>query len=787
MLALNRKLLRDLKSMRGQVLAVGMVIASGVGVLVMALSVHQALQETSEAYYDRYRFADVFAGATRVPNWVAGRIADIPGVQTVQPRISKLATLDMPGFAEPVIGQLVSVPEDSEALLNQVAILQGRSVRRGDPDEVIANEPFADAHGLSLGDEFDAVINGNKRRLRVVGIGLSPEFVYAIGPGALMPDDERFGILWMGEKALAAAFDLEGAFNDVSLGLLRGTDPVGVIEALDAILERYGGIGAIPRKDQLSNWFLSNEIEQIQLLARILPAIFLAVAAFLTQMVLGRLIATQRSEIGLLKAFGYTDLEIAWHFVKLVIAMSLAGILMGWGVGAWLGRITTELYAELYRFPLLIYRPGLSVFAIGAMVSIAVALVGTLSAVRDAAKLPPAEAMRPPEPPTYRRNALLDGKLGRWFDQPTRILFRQISRWPLRSAATSVGVGLSVGVLIMAMQWMDSIDHLARTHFYDAQRQDFMIGLVEAEARRARFDFAQLPGVLAVEPARIVPADLYHGLHHHRGSVQGVPPGAELQPIYDASGRVIEPPDSGLVLGTKLAEKLAIEVGDELRVEILEGRRPIVTLPVVGLVETYIGVPAYMNLNALDRLMRERPSLEYAQLVVDESRQDELFRVLKDTPRVAAVMSRKAAVDTFYETMAESLMVFVSFFAAFAVALGFGVVYNSARIALSERGRDLATLRVLGFTRQEIAYILLGEVGLLIFVALPLGCIAGQLLAWMMTSIFETELFRIPLVLESTTYGIAMLTVLASAAVSAGLVRHQVNNLDLIGVLKTRE
>lgn len=787
MRALNAKLFRDLLHLRGQVLAVGLVVASGVGVLVMALSVHQALKETSEAYYERYRFADVFAGAKRAPDWVGERIAEIPGVQVVQTRISRMATLDMPGFAEPVIGQLVSVPEDGQPLLNQVALQAGRWVRRGQPDEVIVNEPFADAHGLALGDTFGAVINGNQRRLRVVGVGLSPEFVYAIGPGALMPDDQRFGVLWMGREALAAAYDLDGAFNDVTLGLLRGASPVAVIERLDRILERYGGVGAFARADQLSNWFLSNEIQQIQLLARILPAIFLAVAAFLTQMVLGRLIATQRGEIGLLKAFGYTDLEIGWHFVKLVIAMTIVGVLMGWGIGAWLGRVTTELYAELYRFPLLIYRPAAGVFAIGAFVSVAVALAGTLGAVRRAARLPPAEAMRPPEPPSYRKGALLDGPLGAWLDQPTRILFRQISRWPARSAVTSLGVALAIGVLIMAMQWMDSIDHLAQVHFYDAQRQDLMVGLVEPQARRATQDFAHLPGVMAVEPTRIVGADLAFGNRTHRGSIRGVHPDARLEPIYDASGAVIDVPPGGLVLGTKLAEKLGVEVGDTLRVEVLEGRRPTLELPVVNLVEVYIGVPAYMHIDALDRALGERPSLEYAHLVVDESRANELYRALKDTPRIAAVMSREAAVKTFYETMAESLMVFISFFAAFAVALGFGVVYNSARIALSERGRDLATLRVLGFTRQEIAYILLGEVGLLIFVALPLGCVAGRLLAWMMTSIFETELFRIPLVVDSTTYGTAMLLVLASAAVSGALVRSKVNRLDLIGVLKTRE
>ncbi|MDJ0927571.1 MAG: FtsX-like permease family protein [Gammaproteobacteria bacterium] len=787
MLALNRKLWRDLNNLRGQVLAVGLVIASGVGVLVMSLSVHESLSVTAEAYYDRYRFADVFAGSKRTPEWVARRIADIPGVQSVQTRIVHMATLDIPGFAEPVIGQLVSIPEDGQPQLNRLALRAGRWVQAGHPDEVIISEPFAEAHDLGPGDSFDAIINGNKRALSIVGIGLGPEFVYAIGPGALMPDEARFGVVWMGRKALEAAYDLKGAFNDVSLSLLRGTNETNVIDRLDQLLERYGGFGAFARADQLSNWFLMNEIAQIETLSGILPTIFLAVAAFLTQMVLARLIAIQRSEIGLLKAFGYSDFEIGWHFIKLVIAMTAVGIVMGWGVGAWLGRTTTELYATLYRFPLLIFQPSASVFAIGAIVSLGAALAGTFGAVRRAARLPPAEAMRPPEPPAYQKSRFLDGPLGRWFDQPTRILFRQIGRWPGRSAVTSLGVGMAIGVLIMAMQWMDSIDHLAQVYFFDAQRQDLMVGLVEPEASRARHDFAQLPGVLSVEGTRIVGARLHAGNRSHRGGIQGVRPTDTLQPIYDASGGVVDVPPEGLVLGTKLAEKLDVGIGDQVQVEVLSGRRPEAVLPVTGLVETYIGVPAFMNTDALDRLMRERPSLEYANLVIDENRQDELFAALKDTPRVVAVMLRSAAVETFYKTMAETLTVYVSFFAAFAVALGFGVVYNSARIALSERGRDLATLRVLGFTRREIAYILLGEVGLLIFLALPLGAIIGKLLALMMTSVFETELFRIPPVVEPSTYGISILTVMISAAVSGWLIRRRLNRLDLIGVLKTRE
>ena len=784
---LNRKLLRDLWRLRGQVLAIAMVVASGVAVLVMSLATLNSLQETAATYYERYRFADIFAGVTRAPEQLAKRVAAIPGVQHAETRISKLATLDIAGFAEPVIGQLVSIPEHGESVLNRLALLAGRRMQPDHPDEVVLSEPFAEAHGLTTGSRLHAVINGKRRELNVVGIALSPEHVYAIGPGALMPDNQRFGILWMGRDALAAAYDLDGAFNDISLSLLHGTRPESVIPQLDQLLARYGGIGAIARADQLSNWFLMNEIDQLGTLARILPTIFLVVAAFLTNMVLARIIATERSEIGLMKAFGYRNTEIGWHYARMVMCITAIGIVLGWLVGAWFGKISTGLYAEFYRFPLLIFAPPPSTFATGALVSLGAALAGTFSSLRRAAKLPPAEAMRPPAPPLYRRTRLSRSRIATWLDQPSRIILRQIVRWPGRALLTSAGIGLSVGVLVMALQWIDSINHIVQVYFYDSQRQDMMVGLVEAQSDSAAHELAHLPGVLSVEPMRIVSAYLRHGNQSHRGALTGIPPDAQLQRVYDAGGYVVPLPPGGVVLGTKLAEKLGVSTGDTLQVDVLQGRRPQLQVPVAGVFETYIGIPAFIDIATLNRLLKERPSLEYANLLVDDAARPALYEALKNMPKVSAVMLREAAITTFNDTLAETLLIYISFFAMFACTLGFGVVYNSTRIALSERGRELATLRVLGFSRAEISYILLGEVALLVLVGLPMGCIAGQGLAWLMTSAFETELYRVPLVIELSTYGMAILVALAATAASAALVRRRLDRLDLIAVLKTRE
>jgi putative ABC transport system permease protein len=787
MRALHRKLLRDLWRLRGQVLAIALVMASGVAVLVMSLTTVESLEETAIAYYERYRFGHVFAHVERAPEHLAGRLREIPGVQAVETRVVRTAVLDIEGFDEPVIGQLVSIPERAEPRLNRLALRQGRFPRLGSPDEAVLTEPFAQAHHLEPGDRLRAVINGRWRELTVVGIALSPEYVYAIGPGALMPDDLRFGVLWMGNEALQAAFDLDGAFNDVSIALLRGTGPEAVVDRVDRLLARYGGVGAYARADQLSNWFLMSEIDQHRTLSTILPTIFLAVAAFLTHMVLGRLIAVERSEIGLLKAFGYSNRDIALHYARFALGIGVVGVLLGWFVGYWLGLYHTRLYAEFYHFPFLLFRPGPHAFVVAGVISLGAALVGALGAVRTAAALPPAEAMRPPAPPLFRRGAL--GRLGivQRLDQPTRILLRQIVRWPGRSFITAAGIAMSVAVLVTAMQWLDAINHMVNVYFLEAQAQDISLGFAEARSSEIERDLARLPGVQTTEPMRTVAAKVRRGWREEREAVQGLPAHQELYRVYDAEGRALELPPEGVVISTMLARMLGVRVGETITVEVLEGRRPVFDVPVAATFETYIGSPAYMDIRALDGLMRERPSVTAVHLRVDRNRRAELFRELKTLPRVSSITVKDAAVQTFRETLAETITIFVSFFIVFACALAFGVTYNAARISLSERGRELATLRVLGFTRAEISYILLGEVALLTFVALPLGCGLGFALASLIVRAFETELYRVPLVVLASTYGWAMVIGLAATAVSAFLVRRRVDRLDLIAVLKTRE
>lgn len=787
MTVLNRKLARDLWRMRGQAVAVAVVIACGLAVLIMSLGAVASLDETRAAFYERYRFADVFAQVRRAPETLRARIEAIPGVRAVQTRIVEGALLDLPGVVEPASAVLVSVPEDRRPRLNNLVLREGRWLRRANPDEVLVSEAFAEAHAYRPGDTITAIINGIRRELTIVGTALSPEYVYILPPGQLMPDDRRFGVLWMGRDALSAAFDAEGAFNDLTLKLGREAEPATVVERLDTLLRPYGGTGAYTREDQTSNWFLSGEIRQLRTFALMLPTIFIAVAAFLLNVAASRLVATERSQIGLLKAFGFSNRRIAWHYIKLVAAMAGLGVALGWLAGGWMGQWITGLYAQFFRFPFLIYRPDPGVFVLAAAIGLGAAALGAVTAVAQVARLAPAEAMQPPPPPSYHRTRL--GRLlGRVrLDQPTLMILRHIGRWPLRSGLTTLGVALATGVLVLAMQSLDSIEELLARQFFVEQRHDAVVTFTDERTAEAVIDLEHLPGVLAAEPVRAVAARLRLGHVQHREALTGIASDARLTQRLDAAGRPLPLPPRGLMLSRALAEILGARMGDVVTVEVLEGRRPVLRLPVTAIAETYLGTPAWIDIDTLRRALGEGAVVSGAHLLVDSAARDEFYRAIKETPAVAGVMLRATAIDMFRATMGETMYIIIGFYATFAGLLTFGVVYNTARIALSERGRELASLRVLGFTTGEVSYILLGELAALTLLALPLGCVIGRGLAQLLAGLMETELYRLPVSVAPATYGFAVMVVLTATVLSALAVARRLRELDMVAVLKTYE
>lgn len=787
MAPLNRKILRDLWRIKGQALAIALVIASGVAMYIMSLGTLYSLQETRDAYYERYRFAQVFVPLKRAPLRLKNDIAAIDGVKTVDTRIVKSVTLDIPGLSEPATGKLISISERGDQTLNVLHLRQGRLLVPNRPDEVLVNEPFALAHNFNPGATFSAVINGHKRQLTIVGVVLSPEYVYALAPGSLMPDDKRFAVIWMSEQALEAAFDLSGSFTEATVALERGAREADIISALDSLTESYGGISAYGRKDQVSNWIVTNEMSQLQAMGNVAPPMFLGIAALLLHIVISRLVATEREQIGLLKAFGYSDGAVTWLYIKLVLAIVMIGLIFGIIGGTWLGRGMTELYTEYFRFPFLYYIIDGKIYVTVTVISLAFGLLGTITSVWQAARLMPAVAMTPP-PPTSYQTAWVERLLRlRGLSESSRMILRHTLRWPMRSALSVFGTALAVSILISSIFFLDSINHVIDVQFFQTHRQDVMLRFSDARNDSALDELRHLPGVLAAEPIRSVPVRLISGHRKRFESIIGLDSNASLFRPLDRDLKPIKLPRHGLLLSTKLADILNVGLGDMITVEVKEDRRPVVQLPVTALIEEYIAAPVYMERAALNRLLSETSVITGAVLRIDQSQSDDLYRKLKNIPSVAAVSIKNVLVQSFRKTIEENMGLMITFNIAFAVIIAFGVVYNSARIALSERARELASLRVLGFTRGEVAYILLGEQALLILAALPIGCLIGYVLSGLWVLSLDTDLFRMPLVIDRDTFGWSVVVVLTAAVISAQIVRLRLNATDLAKALKTRE
>jgi putative ABC transport system permease protein len=787
MRALDIKLLRDLRRLWPQALAIALVLGGAVATFVLSIGTIRTLEETRAAYYDRYQFADVFALVKRAPKGVADKIAEIPGVAAVEARIAKFVLLDIPGFREPATGQFISLPDTGEPRLNRLFMRSGRTPQPGRAEEVVIDERLAKAHGMGVGSHFSAILNGRKRELVIVGTAFSPEFLYKVGPGDYMTDDRRFGIVWMSEKALANAYNLDGAFSSVTLKLLRNASEPAVIRRLDALLDPYGGQSAYGRKDQPSHAWGEHGLDMVRNMSRTLPPIFMLIAAFLINQWLNRIVALEREQIGLFKALGYGNIAIAWHYIKFVIVLVAAGIVIGSAAGTWVGAYVTGLFANLMSLPFIVFIKSPDVYVMAAGLSLAAATAGAVRAVLNIVTLPPAVAMLPPAPPRFRHVLPEIFTLSRIVSQPTRMMLRNVTHHPLRAGFTMLGMAFAPAIIIASLFLIDTTEDLINVTFFLSDRQDASVSFVEKRPENVVQQIARLPGVIAAEPYREVPVRIRRGGIERRVVISGRPRDADLRRVVDVDLHPVLLPENGLAISAWLARILGVNVGDFVELDLLEGQRRTVSLPVAALVEDFFYLQAMMDLQSLTRLMREAPAVTTVNMSLDGNKLDAVYDAVKAMPAVGGMGLQREALVNFRTTIAPIENQTGLIYAGFAVIIAIGVVYSSARISLSERARELASLRVLGFTRGEVLQMLLIELGLLTLVGQPIGWTFGYLLSWTMRLQMAGELMRGRLVVEHSSYAFASGVVLIAAMLSALLVRKRIEQLDLVAVLKTRD
>ena len=783
---LDRKWLRELWQMRSQALAIALVIASGVATYILSRSTIDSLLYTQQEFYSSTHFAEVFASVKRAPLAVADRIAEIPGVAHSGVRVVAPVKVDVPGFPEVVNGLILTLP-DAAAGIDRLYLRSGRIPGPDEDAAVLVNEQFAQAQRLHPGDTVEATINGRLKTLTIAGIALSPEFVYLLRPGDFFPDYKRYGIFWMNRKPLSMAYGMDGAFNDVIVTLAPGASQPAVISRLDRLLGPWGGIGAIGRADQTSHHYLTEEINQLRVQATIMPAIFLGVAAFLLNVVVGRLIRQQRETVAILKAFGYGNAAIATHYLKMVGLIVVAGAVMGTVIGAWLAHGLSGIYSEFFRYPYMhfVLRPQVPLAA--SAISAAAALLGTLNAVHDAATMAPAQALHPEPPLAYHETWLERAGARRFLSQGGRMILRNVARRPLKSALTVLGVALACSIVTVGGLFNDAVSFMVDVQFNRSEHADLTATFTDTTSPRAAWELAGLPGTTKAEPFRVVPVRLRNGNYSYRTAIQGYPLDGTLFQLRNTSLQAIRVPETGVLLTDFLAARLHVHPGDRLTIEVLSGARPVVSAELAGVVKEFAGMNAYMSLPAVDRLLPDEHGISGVRLRLESGRQAAVYSALRDRPRVASVTARAAAMRSFHDLMAQNILIYAAVMLFLAGTIAVGIIYNSTRIALSERAFELATLRVLGLTRREIGYILLGETGMLTLIAIPAGFAIGYGFAAYVAYRLASALYRVPVVLEPATLGRAALVIVVATVVSSAYAYYRLGRLDLVAVLKTRE
>lgn len=792
MKALDRKLLRDLRRLWSQALTIALVVASGLGGFIASLSAVDSLALARERFYAQGHFADAFARVKRAPLALTEVLRGVPGVADVQVTLEQVVRVETAALADPVVGRLIGVDLRQPPRMNQVTVRSGRALvpagaglgRSDTAIEVLVSDGFANVRGLRPGDELAALVNGKRRQLRIVGTALSPEYIFAGLAG--MPDLRGFGVFWMDREALAGAYDMQGAFNHVAVKLAPQASARAVLDALSRLLAPYGGQDVYGRADQASHAMLDNEIKEQHVMGTVLPAIFLAVTAFLLHVVLSRLVATQREQIAALKALGYANAAIAAHYLKLVLVIVGVGLALGVALGDWLGLLLTRLYAEFFRFPVFEHHISPWLVLAGAGAAGAAALLGTLGAVGATVRLAPAEAMRAPAPGRYRRTLL--ERLGvRGIPANLRMVLRNMERRRLRTMLTIGGTAAAVAIMVMGNFFRDAIDHIVDSAFHLAMRSDVNVWMAEPVDALVALQLARLPGVTAVEPQRNVAVRITHGHRSERVGLQGLEPQAQLQRIIDVAGRQNPAPPAGLLLTDRLADKLGLRVGDTVQLQVLEGRQRTLQLPLRATVREMMGLNAYVQRATLNRWLQEGDLASQFAVALEPGSEPRFLEATKGLPRVAGAFSKATLLRNMQDVSARNVRIMSTALTLFAAVIAVGVVYNNARIALAERIWELASLRVLGFTRGEVSALLLGELAIGIALALPLGMVLGWGLTHLVVDLLKNDQFWFPVVIRPRTYAWAGLCVVAAGLASALVVRRQIDRLDMVAALKARE
>ena len=786
---LNKKLYRDIYAAKGQFIAVILVIMCGIAAYLTVTSAFNNLLLSRDTYCRDYRLADIFFRIDRAPRRLIDKLRSIPGVTAANGRIVYDVTLDIPQAKGTWVGRIISLPDKKSRILNDIHLTAGTYFRSGQENGVIINPVFVEKNHLKIGDEIWATINNRKRRLRVVGTALSPEYIYTIrNAQEFVPNPKGFALCYVKQSFAENAFGYQGAINDAVLAVSNPGLVDSVKKKAEDLLDPYGVLAKFPRNEQISYKFISDELAGLEVSAQVTPTIFLGVAALIIFIMLGRIIQHQRVQIGVLMALGYGRWTILLHYLSYALLTALAGCLLGLYLGHRMGGSMLKLYGEFYRFPVLRHKLHWNVFYSAIALSLGYCCCAGFLAAWKIMSISPAMAMRP-APPTAGHRILLEGWSWLWRPLPFtwKMIWRNIFRHKGRALFIAAGIALSCAIMIQAFFSTDSMEHLIHHEFSATQQQDIKIYFYSEKTQAAIYELKRLANVHRVEPIYECAFEMKYGWRKKNAVITGLVPASRLRPLFDTKQNRVPLIADGVILSDRLATSLGVRRGDRLVLKPLQRGQKERTAVIKNIVHQYLGISAFMTIPALAQVMRESYIVSGALLKVDPGTLEQVYRELKKRPAIATIEFKETLINNFEVAIGSSMYIMTAILSSFAGIISFAIIYNSAIISISERQRELSTLKVMGFTEREIFQIIVNEYVILALIGIAAGLPLGKLFCQMIVDAYNTDLYRFPLIIYPRTYfktiaGIAVFVLISQLACLWRLKR-----LNMVEVLKARE
>lgn len=791
MRALNRKLVREMTHSAGLLLLVASIIAVGITCYVALQSAYHNLDLARRRYYRQCRMADFWIDLKKMPVAELDALYRVDGVSEVQTRIQSLATVDLPDKIVPINAQVISLPDRREPVLNDIVLRRGDYFGQRRRNEVIVSDKFAIANGISPGSTIHLLLNNRRQELIVVGTAISSEYTYLVSPGSLVPDPEHFGVFYVKRSFAEDVFDSEAAANQI-VGRLAPESRARageVLQELETVLEPYGVFAATKLEFQMSHQFLNNEIEGLGGIAKVLPVIFLAVAALVLNVLITRMALRQRVVIGTFKAIGYGDRQIFFHFLKYGLCVGIAGGLLGSLLGYLASAGMTHVYRWFFEFPDL--RSGFFWYthAVGVAVSIVCAIAGSFYGARTMLKLEPAAAMRPEAPKAGGAiwiELVLAG-LWRYFSAGWRMALRGLFRHRLRTMTGMFSAMMGSGLLVSGLMMTEAQSFLIDFQFFRLVRSDVDVTFESERGIDALTDVRQMPGVDYAEPQFNVACTFVNGPYRRKLGITGLRRNPRLTVPYDERGNRIVLPTSGIVVTRRLAEVMRLSPGDRVWLIPVKAQRRPVQVTVARIADSYLGLAAYAEIEFLSGLVGESLALTGVQIQVNPRRRAALFQQLKHTPGVEGVQSRNDMIQKLQETLLQNQYVFIGVLVGFAGVIFFASIVNASMVNLAERQREVATFCALGYTRWQVGAIFLRESLLTSLPGTVLGLPVGYGLTWLTAVSYNNDIVRIPVVTAPWIFATALAAAIGFALAAHSVVQWTLIRLNLLEALQVKE